>query len=112
MPAVSTKFILLPPYTHEIITESLVVPGKSLAITLFYFNNPLINVLFPTLGLPTIDNYNGFFFIKLSLDIYYYFEDVYFPDDVNVSNGFISLSESKSELSSGFGFILSNSLFH
>jgi hypothetical protein len=54
----------------------------------------------------------GFFFIKFSLDIYACFDEVYFPAGVSVSSGFISLSESKSELSSGSGFILSKSLFH
>jgi hypothetical protein len=50
-------------------TESLVVPGKSFAITLFSLSNPLTKVLLPTLGLPTIESWIGLFAILLSVDI-------------------------------------------
>ncbi len=77
------------------------MPAKSLAITLFSLSNPLMSVLLPTFGRPTTDNYIGFFFIMFSLEIYAVLDEVYVPAEVSVSKGLMSLSESKSELSSG-----------
>lgn len=38
--------------SHYIEIESLVVPGKSSTITLFYLNKLFTKLLFPTLDLP------------------------------------------------------------
>ena len=86
------------------------MPERSFAITLFSLSKPLIKVDFPTLGLPTIESYIGFFFMGLSE--VRFLDDLYTPACVRVSKGLMSLSESKSELSSGLGFRLSNSLSH